>query len=663
MNKCPKCGTEFEGTFCPECGEKFSESKKCPKCGNECAGGVKFCPACGYDFYGKKEQATPAAPAAPAAGAAGAKKAAEFSEHAKAPFGKLHKILNWLPALLFALFSALTFAFFAAPVAVMTDGGLGELLGGGSMSESFGNMYSAYSGQITDLPLKGCGVAAMVFAVLSIVPVVCAAVFLLVRYLSASDGSSVRVNAFARAKRAVSKSAEIYSYVIYIVFVIISAVIMGKTGEADEGAGLLSAGAGTILLMVFPLVFAAIALGGKLFDRLYILNHFPELATKKIEPLPAIPYTGKEPASPENIEKPSRKSSPAYNEKVLQNYLRFRRLSILLSLFLFVTSVFLFFLFNLNHNDNVSNSIQALLIILFILACASLILFPHIKNAKILNVNAKLKSSFPWCVIFWIIGVIMGLIWFYNINNAFYHQYWADMKGFSLLASVVYPILAALSIYCIFVYCLLFSAAKSYRETFYGSTKYTDGMSMTAYGKEFIEKQKAYLEKIRRYEAYKPVLTAHKVSMDKYNFEKSMCEAGEDYRDKKARRAFWFRTHKLATAGIALAAAAVITIAVVLPVTVTLPGGGLDGTYYAYRSETYDENNYIIISGNTWKDDDDMSGTLQRNGDSLSFTYDFFGSTEELYSGTYISEGVIQLKVSAVSTVYYCVKGKVPPKE
>ena len=39
MHKCTKCGTEFEGKFCPECGAKWVEpadpnaSHKCQKCG------------------------------------------------------------------------------------------------------------------------------------------------------------------------------------------------------------------------------------------------------------------------------------------------------------------------------------------------------------------------------------------------------------------------------------------------------------------------------------------------------------------------------------------------------------------------------------------------------------------------------------------------------
>ena len=51
MHKCTKCGTEFEGKFCPECGAKWVEpvdpnaAHKCQKCGVVFKG--KFCPECG----------------------------------------------------------------------------------------------------------------------------------------------------------------------------------------------------------------------------------------------------------------------------------------------------------------------------------------------------------------------------------------------------------------------------------------------------------------------------------------------------------------------------------------------------------------------------------------------------------------------------------------
>lgn len=45
--KCPKCGTEFQGNFCSNCGLRRKETaKKCPRCGTEYVG--KFCSNCGY---------------------------------------------------------------------------------------------------------------------------------------------------------------------------------------------------------------------------------------------------------------------------------------------------------------------------------------------------------------------------------------------------------------------------------------------------------------------------------------------------------------------------------------------------------------------------------------------------------------------------------------
>lgn len=52
MKKCTKCGKEFEGNCCPNCGTWATGEKKCPKCGNKLKVGSNFCEWCGYSFGG-----------------------------------------------------------------------------------------------------------------------------------------------------------------------------------------------------------------------------------------------------------------------------------------------------------------------------------------------------------------------------------------------------------------------------------------------------------------------------------------------------------------------------------------------------------------------------------------------------------------------------------
>ena len=60
MNKCTKCGTEFEGNFCPSCGTPFNVKMFCPRCGTEVQPNQRFCSCCGAQF------GLPVQPAAPA---------------------------------------------------------------------------------------------------------------------------------------------------------------------------------------------------------------------------------------------------------------------------------------------------------------------------------------------------------------------------------------------------------------------------------------------------------------------------------------------------------------------------------------------------------------------------------------------------------------------
>ena len=58
MIKCPKCGTEFEGNICPNCGAQITFVKTCPNCKTKVKAEAKFCTECGYSFE-KKEMPAP----------------------------------------------------------------------------------------------------------------------------------------------------------------------------------------------------------------------------------------------------------------------------------------------------------------------------------------------------------------------------------------------------------------------------------------------------------------------------------------------------------------------------------------------------------------------------------------------------------------------------
>ena len=63
--KCTKCGTEFEGNFCPNCGTSCNAEALCPQCGKPRKENARFCPDCGYDFLAQNAQPQPTQQTAP----------------------------------------------------------------------------------------------------------------------------------------------------------------------------------------------------------------------------------------------------------------------------------------------------------------------------------------------------------------------------------------------------------------------------------------------------------------------------------------------------------------------------------------------------------------------------------------------------------------------
>ncbi len=121
MNKCSKCGTEFEGKFCPECGTAANAKPVCPNCGGELGENVKFCPNCGCNLA---------------------------SPQAAQPQVVINvdwrKIIKYLPIVFFSLWAALLWAFYSAPV-TLGDGFFIETVNlyGVLKDEMMSDLYSA----------------------------------------------------------------------------------------------------------------------------------------------------------------------------------------------------------------------------------------------------------------------------------------------------------------------------------------------------------------------------------------------------------------------------------------------------------------------------------------------------------------------------------------
>lgn len=248
MHKCFKCGTEFDGKFCPNCGSKWEEEKLCPQCGANLPGEARFCTQCGYSFAEEKAEV--------------AKKPKQETPQ------KVFSALRFLPFAALALFSVLLFAFFAAPVASI-------VMGEGFPNMSLGNVYSMQSGILSDLPqLYGSLVSLIIFAVIAFLY---ACAFGVLLFVIGIEFKSVKT---AKYEISLISLMSFISLVFYLIVFIIAATVMGMISSADGGMGILVSGACPILLMVFSIVFALLA-AGALVARLLLAKKYPELAREE----------------------------------------------------------------------------------------------------------------------------------------------------------------------------------------------------------------------------------------------------------------------------------------------------------------------------------------------------------------------------------------------
>ncbi len=185
MNKCAKCGTEFEGKFCPECGTAVSGKSVCPRCGNELKKGAKFCSNCGCNL---NEQVRPTTNTATVA--------VNFN---------WRKLLRYVPVVLFVLWAVLLWAFYASNV----------INGDGFFTEDT-NLYNV----LKDETMSDLFTMTYVLIAVAVIADVYAFAYAFVQWRG-----SVRAQ----------KKCQIASFVLYLAVIVCTVVFSFKQKEFTEG--------------------------------------------------------------------------------------------------------------------------------------------------------------------------------------------------------------------------------------------------------------------------------------------------------------------------------------------------------------------------------------------------------------------------------------------
>lgn len=278
---CTNCGKEFKGNFCPYCGAKAAIGNVCPVCKRIREIGEKFCADCGYRFEDSGDNRVNAdndfkhgddkADETPKQSGDGAEK----TKKRKIGLFDIYSLLYYAPAILFLIFSALVFAFYAAPLA--TSPAIKDL---GVPAESYGNVYTIAN----DLPdLKGVTTFLIIFAVLNLT----AAIIIACVALNKKRKTAV-VNLFGKKISGFyvfCATETILSVAFFIVGIVISAKI--KNIGVDEGVGeladeLIAVGACPKLLIAFS-VITVVLTAGAVFGRIFIAKRNPDFVATEAE--------------------------------------------------------------------------------------------------------------------------------------------------------------------------------------------------------------------------------------------------------------------------------------------------------------------------------------------------------------------------------------------
>lgn len=260
MTKCSKCGTEFEGKFCPECGNRAHGQKTCPECGATIGESAKFCNECGYSFESGKAIIIEKPSVKPA------RVEKQRPRFASGAVRKTYTVLGYVAVVWFVLFAAMALGFCSAPIALVNS-----IFGGAA--ESLGNAYSQYDGILLHLPELKSEINAIV--VIVALQAVTAVIAVFLRFFPRTRDVEIM-----HLRIPMHAFAAYISVAFYIMLMIVSAVITERITALDEGAGLLIVGAGPKLLLAFSIVSVVFAVGAGT-ARVLIGKSYPELPSEE----------------------------------------------------------------------------------------------------------------------------------------------------------------------------------------------------------------------------------------------------------------------------------------------------------------------------------------------------------------------------------------------
>ncbi|MDE5593858.1 MAG: zinc ribbon domain-containing protein, partial [Clostridiales bacterium] len=285
-----RCGSVYEGAQCPNCGEMAH--KFCLACGAAVNADAGFCVKCGYKFLDVKESSTVydskndnADDNAKSTVAQIA--VAESSEQCGTVYGanlagsrkvtaKVYNVLRYVPMALFVLFSVLLFAFYSASlidVEIVYMNGIIE-------HRSFGSLYTMiYEFTGISITLIIFGFIALAYSVLLLI------LFFNMRF------KRKEIKIFGIFKMTVGEVAAITTVVWYLIFVILSGIVMGQVADLNNGIGvavnyeynaLFTSGAASKLIMAFAIIFMVFAIAA-VAVRYILARKFPALYQAETE--------------------------------------------------------------------------------------------------------------------------------------------------------------------------------------------------------------------------------------------------------------------------------------------------------------------------------------------------------------------------------------------